>query len=299
LLNHRDGLEPDDVYQLCSLMQKMVPPFLTMISLPKWLENSKKANNVELYQKKLIANQDKAKFIYYSLLNRLKKLLKKLLPVNDRKSTWSDYMQSNNNYSSEQASVKIDFIKQFLNKMNPQRVLDVGCNTGYFSFLAARHGISVVAIDSDDVVVGRVWKQAYAEKLDVLPLHVNITRPTPQMGWRNQECLSFLQRTKNYFDAVFMLAIIHHLLVSERIPLKEIIDLAAELTTKYVVIEYVDPEDSMFKILTRGREALYSYLTQEVFVEACQRRFDIVDSIKVAGSNRCLYVLYKKEIKNG
>lgn len=299
LLNHRDGLEPDDVYQLCSFTQKILPPFLTMISIPKWLANSKKAKNEELYHKKMMSNHEKTKFIYQSLLNRLKKSLMKLLPENDRKSVWSDYMQVNNNYLPEQISAKSDFIKQFLQEYNPQRVLDIGCNTGYFTFLAARHGASVVAIDYDPVVVGRVWQQAYEEKLDILPLHVNITRPTPSMGWGNTEYLSFIERAEGYFDTVFMLAVIHHLLVSERIPLEKIVDLAAKLTTKYLVVEYVDPEDSMFKILTRGREELYNYLTPEIFIEACQRQFDIVDSMLISGSKRCLYILCKKGNSNG
>ena len=297
LIHHRDGLEPDNVYNLCSFSQKLLPPFLTAVSLPKWLANGNWDKNGNIYQKKLMPNLDKAKFIYQTLLNNLRNSLKKLAPINNQKSVWSDYVKSNNNYSPEQLLFKCEFIKQFLSKFNPQRVLDVGCNIGDFSFLAARHGASVVAIDYDPIVVGIVWKKAYEEKLDILPLHVNITRPTPSMGWRNMECLSFLERTQGYFDTVFMLAIVHHLLVSERIPLKEIIDLAAELTTKYLVVEYVDPEDSMFKRLTRGCEELYNYLTSDVFEEACSQQFDIVTSKPILGSRRSLYILCKRGTK--
>jgi hypothetical protein len=91
-----------------------------------------------------------------------------------------------------------------------------------------------------------------------------------------------------------MLALIHHLLVSERIPLPEIISLAAELTTSVLVIEFIAPEDAMFRRLTRGREHLHTGLTQAVFEEACLARFDIVRSLEVEAATRRLYLLRKK-----
>ena len=60
---------------------------------------------------------------------------------------------------------------------------------------------------------------------------------------------------------VMMLAVIHHMLVSERVPLGEIVGLAADLTTRHAIIEYVGPTDPMFRILLRGRDALHAGLT--------------------------------------
>jgi hypothetical protein len=91
-----------------------------------------------------------------------------------------------------------------------------------------------------------------------------------------------------------MLAVIHHMLITERVPLDEIIGLAAELTTDILIIEFVSPEDSMFRRLTRGREELHSNLTPAVFEEACRRHFDIVRSQHVEGSTRRLYILRKR-----
>jgi hypothetical protein len=91
-----------------------------------------------------------------------------------------------------------------------------------------------------------------------------------------------------------MLAVVHHLLVGERIPLDEIINLAAELTTNILIIEFVAPDDSMFRRLTRGRDALFSDLNPAVFEKACLRRFEIVRSQHVDHTNRWLYLLRKK-----
>src|SRR5262249_8985543 len=196
-----------------------------------------------------------------------------------------------NNYSSAHFAAKERFVQECLDGFAPRSVLDVGCNTGHFSLLAAHAGARVVAVDADPVVTGRVWRQAKAEKLNVLPLVVNLTRPSPGVGWNNRECPSFLTRARGSFDAVFMLAVIHHMLVTERVPLDEIVDLAAGLTSDLLVIEFVAPEDSMFQRLLRGRDELHRGLTTAVFEAACRRRFDIVRSQRVQDASRVLYLM--------
>jgi hypothetical protein len=62
--------------------------------------------------------------------------------------------------------------------------------------------------------------------------------------------------------------VLHHLLVTERVPLREILDLAAELTRQWLVIEFIAPEDEMFKMIARGRNALYSGLIKDKFEAA-------------------------------
>ena len=166
----------------------------------------------------------------------------------------------------------------------------MGANEGRFSFLAARQGASVVAIDTDPAVAGNVWREASAQGLDVLPLVVDLTRPTPALGWRNQECASFLDRARGSFDLVMMLAVIHHMLVSERIPLGELLRLAAELTRGYLLIEFVAPSDPMFIRIARGREMLHQDLTRNAFEAAASVHFDLVKAQPVDGLDRCLYL---------
>ena len=127
-----------------------------------------------------------------------------------------------------------------------------------------------------------------------MPLVVNLARPTASTGWRNRECPSFLERARGNFDVVFMLAVIHHMLVTERVPLDDILKLAAELTNDLLVVEFVTPEDAMFKRLVRGREELHQGLTHEVFEAACRCHFDIVRSQHLEGATRWLYALRKR-----
>jgi hypothetical protein len=173
-------------------------------------------------------------------------------------------------------------------------VLDVGANEGFFSALAARCGASVISIDSDPAVVGCIWRLAADRDLDILPLVVDITRPTPSMGWRNRECLSFLDRAQAQFDLVMMLAVIHHMLITERIPLPEILNLAADLSRDCVLIEYVEPGDPMFRSLLRGRDRLYHHLSRDFFEASLAERFVVLESTRIEGLDRWLYLLRKK-----
>jgi hypothetical protein len=150
-----------------------------------------------------------------------------------------------------------------------------------------------VALDLDPVVVGALWRRAHAEGLDILPLVVNLSRPTPAMGWRNREGAAFLDRARAQFDCVLMLAVIHHMIVTEGLPLDDILSLAAELTTEAAIVEFVAPDDSMFRRLTRGRGTLYTWLTRERFETACAAHFRILRSEQPAGSRRRLYLLRK------
>jgi hypothetical protein len=146
-------------------------------------------------------------------------------------------------------------------------------------------------VDYDPVVIGRLWRAAREKDASILPLVVNIGRPSPSLGWENVECRSFLDRAEKSFDAVFMLALVHHLLVTERIPLHKILELARRLTRKWLIVEYVGPADSMFQRLTRGREHLHANFNQEAFEQAALRWFRIVRSEAVPGADRRLYLM--------
>ncbi len=291
LLSRRDGLQPEEVYRLCGPLQRLLPPWLTLASIPTWLGARQNADDAKLYHRTTVGDPAQARFILRSLFKGLRRRLDQAVPARPPRSAWSEYLTSQTHYTPTQLEAKRAFVNDALTEFHPARVLDVGCNTGSFSELAAATGARVVAIDTDPVVVGRLWCTAHAKQLDILPLVVDVARPTPAVGWRNDECPSFLARARGSFDGVLMLAVAHHLLVSERIPLPAIIELAAELTTDWLVIEFVAPEDPMFRRLTRGREALFTMLTPQVFETACRAHFEILRTRHLEGTSRWLYLM--------
>jgi SAM-dependent methyltransferase len=293
-LVRRDGLEPEDVYLACAPLQRLVPPYLTLASLPTWLGRGRGQDDAGMYHRQALVDPDKARFVLASLYRRLRRVLGRVGRLGRRHSRWLDYATRRESYSAAQLEAKRAFVDRALAECRPQAVLDVGCNTGSFSTLAARRGARVVAVDSDPVVVGETWRRARDERLDILPLVIDLGRPSPGVGWRNRECPGFLVRARGAFDAVLMLAVLHHLVVTERVPLGEIVDLAADLTTDVLVIEFVAPDDPMFRRLARGRDGLFTDLTTARFEAAVGVRFDIVRSQRLEDANRWLYLLRRK-----
>lgn len=289
-VTYRDGLEPERVYPHTTWSQRLRSPFLTTVSIPSWLARRVNPDEKKLYEGGKPMAPDKADFILRSQFRRARKLLRRVRPPESRHSTWSSYVK-NLSYTPEDFDLKASLIRRWLGSTQPASVLDVGCNTGLFSQIAAEAGARVVGIDLDPVVVGMTWRRAVAENLDILPLVVNLARPSPATGWRNAEYPSFLDRAEGSFDAVMMLAVLHHLLVTERIPLGEIVQVCRRLAGQYLIIEFIAKEDDMFQRLTRGRESLHADFTQEAFEAACGRAFKVIEKAQVKGNFRWLYLL--------
>jgi SAM-dependent methyltransferase len=289
----RDGIEPEEVYRFCGPLEKFKPRMLSLVSIPTWLSRKTSPDNQKIYQPHLLANAKKARFILESLLKRLDRTLDSLQPAAQKKSVWSDYMATHS-YDDPAFAAKEKFVNEALREFQPARVLDAGANTGHFSALAARAGAAVVAIDLDAACAGAIWRRAREQKLNILPLVLNLANPSPALGWQNGECPSFLNRAAGAFDGVLMLALIHHLLVTERIPLAEIFRLASQVTNLLLVVEFVAPQDDMFRRLTRGREYLHAALDMKMFEQACTPYFEIVRSLALPGTQRRMYCLKRK-----
>jgi SAM-dependent methyltransferase len=297
LSGRRDGLEPEAVYRAAGSLRRLTRPYLEVATLPTWLAGRKR-EDASLYQPKPAASPEQARYILESLLKGCRKQLDAAGPRSGADSTWSEYLESKSLYSPQQLAEKEAFVREALELVRPATVLDAGANEGHFSMLAARTGAAVVAIDTDPVVVGSIWRRAHSENLDVQALVVDLTRPTPATGWRNQECASFLDRASGRFDLVLMLALMHHIVVTERIPLEELLALAAEVSRDYLLIEFVAPEDPKFQRIVRGREALYSHLTKERFEAAAQAHWELVRSTRITGLHRWLYLYRRPHAKN-
>jgi SAM-dependent methyltransferase len=300
LAGQRDGIEPEMLYQLAGWRQRLTPPLLGLVSIPKWM--SGRQDEARSYRSKPAGSPEQAGFVLAGLLRSCRRQLKSLAPKAQKESTWSGYLDHKSLYSASQLEQKERFVKEALelarSPSRRTRVLDVGANEGRFSLLAARQGAEVVAIDSDPVVVGSIWRRASAENLSILPLVVDFTRPTPAVGWRNRECASFLDRAGEKFDLVMMLAVAHHILVTERIPLEDLLALADELSREYVLIEFVAPADPMFQRIVRGRDELYSNFSPAWFEAAALTRFELVRSAKLDGLHRWLYLFRRRRAAN-
>jgi hypothetical protein len=133
------------------------------------------------------------------------------------------------------------------------------------------------------------YRQIKAEKNErLLPLLLDLTNPSPAIGWANRERDSFGARGP--VELALALAVIHHLAISNNVPLHQLADFFAE-TAKWLVIEFVPKSDSQVKKLLASREDIFPMYTREGFEAAFKTRFKIHAAVNVHESERVLYLM--------
>jgi SAM-dependent methyltransferase len=273
-------LEPAECFAALPWCRRLSPAALWPITLPTLLEHRKQSavpsKNDAQPKESRQHDPELATHILHRTLKGLRRRTLRAAPQ-AASSSWSDYPQTLTHYTPEQSQQKLDWVSRTLVSTHPARVLDIGANTGDFSALAASLGAEVVALERDQAVADRVFRMARQRNLPILTIHADLARPTPAAGWLNDESLALIPRLETQFDLVLMLAVIHHLLLMDQIPLPEILALCHRLTRRHLVLEWVPVADPMFQSLLRGRDALYGSLTEAGLLAACEGRFHLLD----------------------
>ncbi len=222
-------------------------------------------------------------------LRKLKRLVSGLDWEGDG-SEWGAYEEFHN-YSDHDARLKETFVEQAVSDSGADTVWDIGCNTGRFSRIAARHARSVLAMDQDHFAVERLYRElgnrtGDADAQSILTLVQDIADPSPNWGWRNRERSELGARAKP--DLVLCLALIHHVVISAHIPLPEFIDWLAGLTDQ-VVIEFVSRDDDKVQALLRNKRDSYSDYGREPLEAALRHHYEIVRQQPLESGKRFLY----------
>lgn len=276
-LSNLDGADLDEMYRRFGFFSAMRPSLWMDVWLPYQLQRFISHNGCNL---KSAVEQDHADTQPLVLnLNRLKRKVQSLGSHPASSGRWLDYAKDNS-YDEAQVTRKDSFVTGFLDRYRPERVLDVGCNTGRFAELAAGRGSAVVAVDADAACIDGLYRRSRDNGWDILPLVMDIANPSPGIGFKNTERTSFMDRSS--FDCVLALALLHHLLVTARLPLESIRDLFADLTTSHLITEFVDPSDPMFICLLGARRNIYEHVSFGSFLAVFQDRFDVVSQAQLS-----------------
>jgi hypothetical protein len=219
------------------------------------------------------------------LLRNLEMTVQSLrLPRQD--TEWGDYYE-NTNYTNASLQDKEKIIAGWVTLLKPRSVWDAGANDGTFSRIASRQNIPTVASDIDPMAIEQAYQSLKKhEDSYLLPLIIDLTNPSPAIGWENQERLSFLHRGQ--FDLTFALALIHHLAISNNLPLGHIAAFF-RAHTKGLIIEFVPKEDSNTQRLLATRPDIFPDYTPAGFEKAFTAHFTIKEKVPVKESTRILY----------
>lgn len=203
-------------------------------------------------------------------------------------STWKQYYD-NTNYTEIGLEQKKRLVEAWLKEIKPRLVQDLGSNTGCFSESAAESGAHVVAMDFDPVVIEAAYLKWRREKrTKLLPLVMDLTNPSPSLGWDNDERTAWYDRLRP--DVTLALALVHHLALSNNIPLDRLASFFAPLG-KWLVVEFVPKNDSQSLRLIQNREDIFVDYTEEAFEAALGKFFAIEKKERLAKSNRTLYLM--------
>ncbi len=207
-------------------------------------------------------------------------------------SHWVSYYAEAAHYTSEALDHKKELVRKFLAEAGVQEVWDLGANTGLFSRVATETGMKAIAFEMDAASVEENYQRTKANKeTGILPLVMDLTNPSPGLGWHGEERMSLKERGPA--PLVMALALIHHLAIANNVPLTRVADSFADLG-RSLIIEFVPKEDEKVQELLATREDIFPTYTREGFEEAFATRFDTIRSEPISGTGRVLYLMNKR-----
>jgi len=207
-----------------------------------------------------------------------------------RRAGWVEYYQ-HTNYSDVTFEIKKRLVQETVQHLSPRIVWDLGANTGVFSRVAAEaSGALVISADFDAEAVEVNYRLAKQENNPhLLPLLIDLTNPSPAIGWENAEREAFYQRAPA--DVVLALALVHHLAIGNNVPFARLAETFARLG-KFLLVEFVPKEDSQVQKLLRSRDDIFPDYHLEGFKAAFAPYFCLEKEMPIENSARTL-ILYR------
>lgn len=231
-----------------------------------------------------------------SLINMLDMIIRQIEKLSPKKtiSEWEDYY-NNTNYTLKQEELKSQIITKYLSKIklnSDDITFDLGANNGKYSRIISQNNSYVVAFDIDTNAVKQNYQECKEKNEKILPLVLDLNNPSPSIGFAYKERKNLNERTP--VKLVLSLALIHHIAISNNVPLNDIANWFSQLG-KYLIIEFVPKEDSQVKILLKTRTDIFDKYDEENFEKEFTKYYTIIEKDKIKNSQRTLYLMEKKD----
>jgi len=279
-----EGIETIELNRLLSIKDKISWKVLSHVVLQARLIQ-KAINNPKVVSKKVKRLKKFSKNSYKGILLQLFNWIENL-SLKKNKTIWQDYSKTNT-YKLEEFEKKKEIVNQFVYKIKPQILIDLGCNTGEFSIESLKNGANyVVGYDFDHNAINEAFKLSKLKKLNFLPLFFDASNPSPNQGWMQEERKGFNERNKG--RALIALAFEHHLAIAKNIPLEAIIKWITNLAP-FGLIEFVPKEDETVKTMLENREDIFDSYNQINFEKVLSNKAKIIMKENISGSERFIY----------
>ena len=205
---------------------------------------------------------------------------------------WADYYETAHCSLEEKSRLVSRMLDRV--KPTPGMVWDLGANTGRFSRLASQLGAYTVSWDLDPAAVEKNHLECISEvEESLLPLLLDLANPSPGLGWAHEERESLLERGPT--DLIMALALIHHLAISNNLPLRDIAAFFSKLT-RFLIIEFVPKEDMRVQQLLASRVDIFPEYNPASFEELFSVNFDISAKERLPGTERDIYLMEARRV---
>jgi ribosomal protein L11 methylase PrmA len=232
-----------------------------------------------------------SKFKMTAMIDSLIKTVEKL-ELKGEQTEWGDYTDRTS-YSQIGADSKKRVVSRFIETVTPSITWDLGGNDGTYSRLALRGGDEFVAVfDIDPLAVERNYREVRETQENLLPLLVDLTNPSPAMGFAGKERPNLPDRQTP--DCILMLAVIHHLAISNNLPMEMIAAWLSDISA-HLIIEFVPKSDPQVQVLLATREDIFDTYHEQGFEAAFSQKFDIIEKCRLDASERVLYLMKRKD----
>ena len=280
-----DGIPLDLTSKLLPAKTKTMFSLLAHIHTHSKKQKDYEGKQVDVKKRKLSKNS------FVGVIESLHSAIKKQ-NISLEKTEWGNYY-SDTNYSEVAMNDKKAIILNLIEKIKPKNVWDIGGNVGIFSRISSDKEIFTVCFDIDPVAIEKNYLEC-KEKNEkyLLPLLLDLTNPSPDIGWQNMERDSFL--TRGPADLVFALALIHHLAISNNVPF-ELISEFFSRNCRNLIIEFVPKTDTQVKRLLSSREDIFSEYDYEHFEKEFEKLFIIIEKKEIKDSERIIYYMQNKK----
>ena len=226
-------------------------------------------------------------------INMLKDLVRCVenIKLKNIKTEWKDYYDITN-YSEETFSQKHKIIDKWRDKIKPNKVWDFGANSGEFSRIFKDCAQEIVSSDIDVMAVENNYlEMKQNNEKNIIPIVYDLVNPSPSIGWNNGERLNLKSRIGNV-DLSLALALIHHLRITYNIPFEYIRDYFCEISP-YLIIEFVEKEDSQIQKMLMNREDVFDDYNVDTFEKIFSEKYEISEKLRLGSSKRIMYLMRK------
>ena len=282
-----DGIKNAEIVNMLSFFHKVKPTIFFNILLPNFFDKltSQKKFSENSNKKKNSKKKFFSKSSYFWIIKSLKKFITNIKNPSS-KSFWGRYSEEKT-YSNINYEIKKNIVRDFVIRKKLNKVADIGCNNGDFSELCIVSGSNyVVGFDYDHNCLEKSLLRAKNKKLNFLPLYLDATNPSANIGWFQKEREGFLERAD--FDGLIALAFEHHLAIAKNIPLQDIIDWFLKIAPTGL-IEFVPKNDSTIQVMLSLKGDIFPEYTEQNFREILSKCARIINVSEIGDSGRKIY----------